>query len=267
MITITSKDNPTYKSWIKLLKKKYRDQTNLFLVEEVNLVEEAILNKADIQAIIVRADMIDHLPSRISCKIDEKNIYTLPKELFCKINTTEATRGVMAVVRKKVSTLEDLSSSARPHNFIVVDRIQDPGNLGAIIRTADAAGMAGVVMLPNTTDPFSPKTLRSSTGSIFRIPIVNVDSFDKIREYCKSQDVSLVVTCLKDSEDLYSSNFNKPCAIVIGNEASGVSEEIIASADTKIRIPMYGSVESLNASVAGAIVMYEVVRQQHISAG
>ncbi len=267
MITITSKDNPTYKSWVKLLKKKHRDQSGLFLVEEVNLVEEAILCKADIQAIIVRADKVDQLPVRISEKIDEKSIYTLPKELFDKINTAETTRGVMAVIKKKSYSYEDILSRGGTSNFIVVDRLQDPGNLGTIVRTADAAGMGGVVVLPGTTDPYASKVLRSSAGSIYRIPVVEMDSISVLREFCIAHGISLAVTCLEDSTNLYEIDLTKPTAIVIGNEGAGVSTEMIENADVRLRIPMYGSIESLNASVAGAIVMYEVVRQQGIIAG
>ncbi len=267
MITITSKDNPTYKSWSKLLKKKYRNETGLFLVEEVNLVEEAILCKADIQAIIVRADKVDELPSRIADKIDEKSIYTLPKELFDKINTAETTRGIMAVIKKKNCSLEDLISDNRSSNFVVVDRLQDPGNLGTIMRTADAAGMSGVVVLPGSVDPYSAKVLRSSAGSIYRIPVIEIQSISELRDFCTSNNISLVVTCLEESTNLYKADLTKPVAIVIGNEGAGVSHEMIDQADIRLRIPMHGSIESLNASVAGAIVMYEVVRQQGIIPG
>ncbi len=264
MITITSKDNSTYKSWVKLLKKKYRDQSRLFLVEEVNLVEEAILCKAEIQAIIVRADKVGELPVRIAEKIDEKSIYTLPKELFDKINTAETTRGIMAVIRKKDYTPEDLISGSRSSNFIVIDRLQDPGNLGTLLRTADASGMGGVVVLPGTTDPYSSKVLRSSAGSIYRIPVIEMNSISELREFCTSKGVSLVVTCLEQSSNLYESDLAKPVAIVIGNEGAGVSREMIENADIRLRIPMYGSIESLNASVAGAIVMYEVGSNRNV---
>ena len=267
MITITSKDNPTYKSWTKLLKKKYRNQSGLFLVEEVNLVEEAILCNADIQAIIVREDMADALPERIANKVDIKSLYTLPKELFDKINTAETTRGVMAVIKKNTYTAEDLLRGDRSKNIVVVEKLQDPGNLGTIIRTADAAGMGGVVVLPGTVDPYSAKVLRSSAGSIYRIPVVEMDSLDVLKSFCIEREIALAVTCLDGSSDLYVSDLSKPVCIVIGNEAAGVSEEMIENADIKVRIPMYGSIESLNASVAGAIVMYEVVRQQGIIPG
>ncbi len=262
MITITSKDNPTYKSWVKLLKKKYRDQTGLYLVEEVNLVEEALLCNADIKAVIVREDVVDALPQRIAGKVDEKLIYTLPKDLYARINTAETTRGVMAVIQKRTFSLSDTLQGERSKNLLVIDRLQDPGNMGTLLRTADAAGMGGVVLLPGSVDVYSSKVLRSSAGSIYRIPVVEVDSIDDLTSFCIEHSISLCVTCLEGSTDLYETDLTNSVAMVIGNEGQGVSDEIIQKSNVRIRIPMYGTIESLNASVAGAIVMYEAVRQQ-----
>ena len=167
----------------------------------------------------------------------------------------------MAVVKLHISNLEDVLVDS--NNFLVLlDRLQDPGNMGTIIRTADALGANGVVITRGSVDMFNPKTIRSTMGSIFHIPLVYYDDINDALMELKEKNIKIMSTSLESSVPCYEVDFTKDFALVIGNEASGISKEVLDNSDTLIRIPMVGRAESLNAGVASGIVMYEASRQR-----
>ena len=145
-------------------------------------------------------------------------------------------------------------------NFVVLDRLQDPGNIGTILRTADAAGYKLAVVMKGTADVFSPKVVRAATGSLFRMPVVFMDSEEELLEFTRAAGKKTVATCFDTDLYYYDVNLKENIALIIGNEGNGISETLIASSDVKIKIPMHGNIESLNASVAAGILMYEAVR-------
>ena len=147
-------------------------------------------------------------------------------------------------------------------NFVVLDRLQDPGNIGTILRTADAAGYSLAIVLKGTADVFSSKVVRAATGSLFRMPVVFMDSVDELMEFTRAAGKKLVATCFDTDRYYYDENLKENIALIIGNEGSGISRELIECSDLKIKIPMHGNIESLNASVAAGILMYEAVRPQ-----
>ena len=182
--------------------------------------------------------------------------------IFNSASDTMTPAGVMAVVKMREFSLKDILSC--PKRFIVITcNLQDPGNMGTIIRTANAAGASGIIVSHDSADIFSPKVVRSAAGSLFNLPIAVMDIDAAVAEL-KACGVQLVATDLSAEMSPYQADFTKPLALMIGNESRGLSDDMLDLADVKVRLPMSEQVESLNASVASGILMYEVVRQRGI---
>ena len=191
----------------------------------------------------------------------EDKSFCLSDKLFEQLAQTETTQGIMAIVEKPELS-PDRFLDKGGGNFIVLDRLQDPGNIGTILRTADAAGYELAIVMKGTADVFSPKAVRAATGSLFRMPVVFMDSVDELMEFTRAAGKKLVATCFDTDRYYYDENLKGNIALIIGNEGSGISRELIECSDLKIKIPMHGNIESLNASVAAGILMYEAVRPQ-----
>lgn len=258
MREITSKNNQIFKDFLKLETKKYRDRFGLYLIEGENLIEEAYKNGAEFREILIR--MGDE--SRFMRPwMDKENVFVVEPKLFSELAQTETSQGIIASVKKPTLSLDKFIESKSPGNFVVLDRLQDPGNIGTIIRTADAAGYELVIAMKGTADIFSPKVVRSATGSLFRVPIAFIDNNEQLIEFCKKADKKLTATCLDDSKFYYEEDLKENIALIVGNEGNGIDPSLIEKSDVKIKIPMQGSIESLNAAVAAAIIMYESVRK------
>ena len=179
-------------------------------------------------------------------------------KIFSTITQVTNPQGIMAVIEKKSNNQEiDFSQDI----IVALDDIQDPGNLGTILRTVDSVGLNQIIVSKGTVDAFNSKVVRSTMGAIFRVNIIEVDDLIETIKMIKKHHFKLVVTSLQTEQSIYDINFNKKI-IVIGNESNGVSEVIQDMADEKAKIPMIGKTESLNASVATGIVLYEYVRQK-----
>ncbi|MBQ1229334.1 MAG: RNA methyltransferase [Firmicutes bacterium] len=253
MRKITSKDNKIVKLCEQLAQKKHRDKLALYLIEGENLVEEAVKNGAGIQTVLVREGYSGKLSGL------EEEAFELDARLFDKLAQTETSQGIIAIVNKPQISREQFIGDAGG-NFVVLDRLQDPGNIGTILRTADAAGYKLAVVMKGTADVFSPKVVRAATGSLFRMPVVFMDSEEELLEFTRAAGKKTVATCFDTDLYYYDVNLKENIALIIGNEGNGISETLIASSDVKIKIPMHGNIESLNASVAAGILMYEAVR-------
>ena len=255
MREISSKDNKIFRLCQQLSHKKYRDKLGLYLIEGENLLEEAVKNGAAIKTVLMCRDY------RGSLFGTEDKAFCLSDKLFEQLAQTETTQGIMAIVEKPELS-PDLFLNRGGGNFIVLDRLQDPGNIGTILRTADAAGYELAIVMKGTADVFSPKAVRAATGSLFRMPVVFMDSVDELMEFTRAAGQKLVATCFDTDRYYYDENLKENIALIIGNEGSGISRELIECSDLKIKIPMHGNIESLNASVAAGILMYEAVRPQ-----
>ena len=150
---------------------------------------------------------------------------------------------------------------AKPGNVVILDRLQDPGNIGTIIRTAEAAGYKGVVVLKGTADVYSPKVIRAAAGSVFRMPVLFLESPAQAIELLKKYDKKIVSTCFDTENNYYDIELKKNIGLVIGNEGNGICRELVEDSDIRIKIPMTGTVESLNAAVAAGIIMFEAIRK------
>ena len=262
MKEISSKDNRSFRKALSLKKKKYRDLYGEYLIEGPNLITEALKEGAEIEAVFVRPDF-DELGPEGALLRDERiegKLYQLSSSLFDELKDTETPQGIMAVIKKPEKAQPDIGEG---DNIIVFDRLQDPGNIGTILRTADACGFRLAVFIKGTCDPFSPKVVRSAAGSIFRVPMFFAEDRNQAVDFIHGLNKTLVTTAMDAEYDCYQCDLSKDCAIVIGNEGNGVDPELIKRADLKIRIPMEGTIESLNASVAAGILMYERIRRQN----
>lgn len=257
---ITSAQNNHIKQVNALKKNKERKKTGLFCVEGIKMFNE-IPDEWDIDNIYVsEAFSNNHLDS-IKKEEYRYKVNIVKDNLFKQISDTKTPQGIIATVRQKKYQVGDLLEKDDPFMLIIED-LQDPGNLGTIIRTADAAGVDGIILSKNTVDLYNPKVVRATMASIFHIPIVmDVDLISTINEL-KQSGIQTLAAHLKGKKYPYSVDLTKATAILIGNEGNGLSDEVAQSSDEYVRIPMLGGAESLNAAIASSILVYEVVRQR-----
>lgn len=249
---ITSTDNKIFKQIKSLHMKKFRDRDGLFLTENPKLVREAIELEAA-EVIVTREDYEGDEIKKYSDMGNAKFVF-MEGKLFDKIAQTENASGILAVCKKPDEKREAFVRSGS--RIVVLDRLQDPGNIGTIIRTAEAAGFDGVMAVKGTGDIFSAKVVRAAAGSVLRLPFMNVESPGEAIDFLAKSGKTIVTTSPAGNPDAMIPD--RDVAIVIGNEGNGADEEFISSADLNKKIPMSGKVESLNAAVAAALLMYEI---------
>ena len=254
MLEIESKNNNLFKEIKKLKEKKHRIKSNKYLIEGLRFVEEAIKSKVSIDSIIFTESFKEKNPD-LFLKINENiKLIQMNEALLKQLCSTENPQGIVGVINMQNKELKI------GELVILVDKVQDPGNMGTIIRTAHAAGAAGIVMTKGTVDIYNDKTLRSTMGSIFYIPIVEDDSLDFVKSL-KKEGYKLVVSSLQGKNNFFEENLQGKVMIAVGNEGNGVSDEVYDIADIKVKIPMPGEAESLNVAVATSIMIYEKIRQ------
>ena len=260
MQVISSKENEFIKHIKKLKDKKYRDINKEFIIEGIKLIKEAIEEKADIKQIVIcdNCQNTDVIPKELMYEIAKYECVYVTENIFKTISDVNTPQGILAIISRETTEAEiDYTQDI----IVALDDIQDPGNLGTILRTVDSIGLNQILVSKGTADSYNPKVVRSTMGAIFRVKIIECEDLEKTLREVKKQKFKLVVTSLQTEKSLYDIDFNRK-VIVIGNEANGVEQKIQDLADEKIKIPMLGKTESLNASVATGIVLYEYVRQK-----
>lgn len=260
MQLITSKDNEIIKSIKKLKEKKYRDEAKEFIVEGIKLIQEAIEENARIKTIVVCEECLkgDAIEQKLLYQIAKFNCIYVTLKVYSTITDVKKPQGMLAVI--EMENTEDVIKYDEDVIF-VLDGIQDPGNLGTILRTLDSAGLSQLIVSKDTVDAYNPKVVRSTMGAIFRVKVIESNDLVKTIKNIKKHKFETLVTALDTNESIYEINYSKKI-IVIGNEANGVSEQIKEIADIKAKIPMLGKTESLNAAVATSIIAYEYVRKK-----
>ena len=243
---IESMQNARVKQWKKLLTKKDRDKSGLFLVEGFHLVEEALANGL-VDEVILKEDT--DLP--LKWDLSAINLFTVHKDIFKAIADTDTPQGIAAVCRKPTFADNGVDFST----VLLIDRVQDPGNIGTMIRTADAAGFDAVILGDGCADAYSPKVVRSTQGSLFHIPVLK-GNLEKWIENLQQSGVSVYGTALQGAKPYKEVSASPRFAILVGNEGSGVSKELLAKTDQNVYIPILGKSESLNVAVAAGILMY-----------
>ena len=255
---ITSTSNAQIKNLLQLQKKsKARSEENVFLVEGIRMfvevpsdrvekvyVSESFYNK--------KKDVIDFTKYRMEILSDT---------VFGYVSDTKTPQGILCVVKQKKYNLQELLNVQNPH-FMVLDNLQDPGNLGTIVRTAEGAGVDAVFMSKDTVDIYNPKVIRSTMGSIYRMPIVYVEDVLELLKQFKEKGIKSYAAHLGGQNFYDQENYQGGSAILIGNEGNGLRDEVSNAADVWVKIPMLGQVESLNAAIAASIMMFEVARQR-----
>lgn len=264
MITrITSKDNLMLRRMKKLESKKFRDKMGLFVLEGITVLKEAIEEGIGIEFVIYSDSFAENPESAAMIdKLQEEkvNIYSVDNRLFASVSGTETPQGIIAAVEKPEWNADEILAEGT--NIIVLDRVADPGNMGTIIRTAEAAGFSGILAIKGSTDIYGGKVSRSAAGALMRMPVLYADSPQDAVEMLKSKGKKIVCTDPRSDKNYYDVDLSKDAAIVIGNEAAGVCEELFGCADISVGIPMEGKTESLNAAIAASVMMYESLRQK-----
>ena len=256
---ITSAANEKIKHLIALRDKaKVRREEGLFLVEGIRMLRE--IPPADLDAVFISEEFYKKNPNVLP-----SNAEILDNRIFEKVSAVNTPQGVIAVVRQKQYVINDLTAAKSPM-LLMLETIQDPGNLGTMFRTAEAAGCSGIILTSDCADPYSPKTVRSTMGAILRLPFVTVPQLDGIFTILMGKNIVTYAAALEASVPYNTADYTQGCALLIGNEGNGLKKETIekvtASGGCTIHIPMAGKTESLNASVSAAILMYEAARQR-----
>ena len=260
MQIITSKDNEVVKNIRKLKDKKYRETQNKYIVEGIKLIEEAIDEKASIDTIVVCEDCIQNntLEQKLLYEIAKYNCVYVSEKVFNAVTEVNNPQGILAVISKENEKTE---INFNDDVIVVLDGIQDPGNLGTILRTVDSVGLHQIIVSSKTADAYNPKVVRSTMRAIYRVKVLISNDLVHTLKEIKKHKYKIFATSLETNDSIYDVDYKKK-VIVIGNEANGVSKEILEIADGKIKIPMLGKTESLNASVATSVILYEYVRQK-----
>lgn len=257
MITITSQDNKIFRLCIQLAQKKYRDRLGLYIAEGEKLVREAI-QAGCTKTIVMREDFAGTFDR------EDAAFVFMTGSLFSKIAQTETSQGILAIVDEPKSDRETFlkAISAKNSKVLVLDRLQDPGNIGTIIRTADAAGYAGMVMMKGSGDIFSPKVIRAAAGSLLRLPVFKAETEDEALSLLTEAGKTIIGTTPENGMDYDKADWSGGIALIIGNEGNGMSETFKSAAHRNVKIPMNKEVDSLNAAVAAGILIYESIKER-----
>ncbi len=264
MINITSGQNPMVREVRSLKNPKGRQETGLFFVEGTRIFEEAVNSDLEIEYVVI-SEKFSETPgyeNALSLIKDGCKVYGVTDKLFDEMSDTETPQGILAVLRLRRPSVDEIND--RNGLYIFLDEIRDPGNMGTIIRTADAAGFTGVIVSKGCTDVYNPKVLRSTMGSIFHIPVYfcgTDETADGLR-HLRQIGIKILASHLEGSLSIFDTDLTKGTVIIIGSEAAGIGEASKNEADVLVSIPMEGRAESLNASVAAGIMMFEAVRQR-----
>lgn len=255
---ITSTSNPQVKRLIQLQRKsKARNEENVFVVEGLRMFAEVPKDRVE------KVYVSETFYNKKKQEFDFRNfpVEILSDSVFKHVSDTQTPQGVLCIVKQKKYDVDSLLSIENPH-FVVLDNLQDPGNLGTIVRTAEGAGVDAVFMSKDCVDIYNPKTIRSTMGSIYRMPAIYIEDTVKLLELFEEKGIKSYAAHLEGKNSYDKEDYRNGTAILIGNEGNGLREEVSEKADIRVRIPMEGQVESLNAAIAASILMFEVARQR-----
>lgn len=253
---ITSTSNQQIKNIVQLAKKgKARREQDVFLVEGLRMYQEAPKER------IVKTYVSESFYKKEKKILSDEKIEIVEDRVFASASDTMTPQGVLSIVKQYHYEKKDFWKKEQPF-FLVLENLQDPGNLGTIFRTAEGAGVDGIFLSRDCVDLYNPKVIRSTMGSVYRMPFFYVDSAEETVESLKEQGVKVFAAHLKGRQSYNQENYTSACAFLIGNEGNGLTEQLASHADCYVKIPMEGKVESLNAAMAAGILMYEVNRQR-----
>lgn len=259
---ITSTANKQVKYVNALIKKaKFRREEDLFVAEGLRMCQE--IPKDELRALYI-SEGFSKTPACKSVTAGVSSVELVSDEVFRSLSDTQTPQGILALVKQRHYTLKQVTAprNGRAPLLMLLERLQDPGNLGTILRAGEGAGVTGILMDPSTADIYSPKVIRSTMGSVLRMPFAYVEDLGRTLNDLKAQGIRLYAAHLDGKNSYDKEDYKEACGFLIGNEGNGLSRETAALADTLIRIPMEGRVESLNAAVAASVLMFEAARQR-----
>ncbi len=258
MEKIESLQNFKIKQVVKLGKNHERKKTGLFVVEGLKELERAYRAGMEMEYILFCSDLLDSIPEYLND--DEGKIYDVSQEVLKKISYKENPDGVLAVAKRKEVDLNDLKLKKNPL-LVVLEAVEKPGNLGAILRSADASGVDAIIVCDARTDIYNPNVIRASLGTVFSMQVA-ISNKEESLTYLQKNKISSFATSPNASQFYTEQNLQGPVAVIIGTEHEGLSDFWLRNVDEQIKIPMLGMTDSLNVSVSTAVVLYEVIRQR-----
>lgn len=255
---ITSNSNAQVKRLLQLQKKsKARDEEKVFLVEGLRMFSEVPAER--VQKVYISESLYNKKKQELH--LEKFSVEILSDSVFQYVSDTKTPQGILCIVEQKKYDIEELLNIENPH-FMVLDNLQDPGNLGTIVRTAEGAGVDAIFLSKGSVDIYNPKTIRSTMGSIYRMPVIYVDDLLELLNIFKQRGIKSYAAHLEGKKSYDKEDYQSGTAILIGNEGNGLRDEVAENADVWVQIPMQGKVESLNAAIAASILMFEVYRQR-----
>lgn len=251
------------KEIFKLKAKKFRREKQRFAVEGMRSIKELLNSSWQVELLLYSASSENNAMAKsILQKARQKGIFAerVEQKILEKISDTITSAGMICITKTKNISEEEFLKGT-PKTILALDGVKDPGNLGTLIRTADAAGIDGVILSENTVELYSPKVVRSSMGSIFHLPATKTSDLTQFLSKLKKNGFKVIASAVKNGELCHKIDYSGKICLVIGNEVEGVGDSVLKLADQIVSIPIYGKAESLNASVAGGILMYEIARK------
>ncbi len=260
---ISSKDNSVIKYLRSLSDPKHRKNERAFLIEGVKMVEEALRDKAAVTMVVAATSLVQHHGKGVLKLAESRpsDIIWISDKLMDVISESKTPQPLMAVVTIREHDEDELFAHSSKL-IVVAHQLQDPGNLGTIIRTAEAVGAAGIVLSPNTVDPFSAKAVRASMGSILRLPVIRIGEVSIFIQVCKQKGFQVAATVLTGDKTHFDVDLKKPTVIILGQEGAGLPQDIMDSVDVRVRIPIAETIDSLNVATSAAVILYEAMRQR-----
>ncbi|RJX28154.1 MAG: RNA methyltransferase [Dethiobacter sp.] len=243
--------------------RKYRKKSGKIILEGYHLLEEAFKAGAGVEAVLYTDEFMGKAVNRkLLARAGKTRSIKVSTAIFNSIAQTDNPQGIGAIARIPGNEADFAPGDALL--FLILDGLQDPGNLGTIIRTAAGAAIDGIFLLPGTVDPYNPKALRATMGGIFHLPVVQMDGISGCHKFLQERDLQLVVADPRGDVPYYHVDFTRPSAIVIGNENRGVQEPLLKKAEVRAYIPLRGKIAALNAAVAASVFMFEYRRQREV---
>ncbi|MCR5186364.1 MAG: RNA methyltransferase [Clostridia bacterium] len=255
-MVISSKDNELIKHLKRLKEKKYRDEFGQYIVEGKKMLDEAFNEKVSIKRVVVSESFsLENDISTIEKNITDNSVSIISDKLFKEVSNVVTNQGVIAIIEKRAEMPIDFEEGF----YLILDNIQDPGNMGTIIRTLDSLNIKQMIVSSGCVEVYNPKVIRSTMGAIYRVNIIQVPDLVRVVTDMKENGIKVYATDLNTDKTIYSVNYENT-ALIIGNEANGVEEKVKNIASERIKIPMLGKTESLNAAVATSIILFEAYR-------
>ncbi len=259
---ITSFSNPLIKRIKQLRQKKTRQAEGVFFAEGLRVVLSALEQNAAVEMVVYAPELLKSAAALQVVEVQKQKgvtVIEVAAAIFQSFSDRDNPTGLGAIIQTRLSSLEQLTIT--PHSiFVLLDRVADPGNLGTILRSLDAAAAASLILIGESTDPFHPQAVKASMGTLFSVPIVHLPTIEPVWEWAQTHNLCTIATSARASQVYWQAPYRFPALLLMGNEQEGLGPEVLNAAALQVTIPMYGTATSLNLSVATSLLLYELRR-------